>query len=268
MVITKKPATNQANTWEKELAEQAQAAVEQEKNTVGGQFFSTRGGLSFGGQTLPNNEAAVIILDGIMENVFYEGFFDANNPASPACFAFGRDEQTMAPHDLAAKKQCEQCKDCAKNAWKSAVKQDGSQGKGKACRNTRRLALIIAGNFLNGQFQQVNDPEHFQNAKIAYLKLPVTSVKAYAGYVKSVGGMTPPRPPHAVFTRIKWMPDPVNQFAIQFEPLAIVPNSLMQTVMDRHNEAMGEIDFPYQPSVEPAIPAATGKKTATPKKKY
>ena len=270
MAIAKKATTTtQVNTWEKELTEQAQAAAEQEKNTVVRQFLSFRGGISLNGQQMPNNEVAVIILDGIMENVYYSGRFDKDNPAPPACFAFGRDEQAMQPHELSGKPQCEQCKDCPQNAWKSAIKEDGTQGKGKACRNTRRLALIVAGSFLNGQFQQVADLEHFESAKIVYAKLPVTSVKAYAGYVKAVASMDLPRPPHAVFTRLRWVPDGKNQFAIQFEALSIVPNNLMQIIMDRHAEAMGEIEFPYQQQIEPAVPVqvAGGKKPVAAKKK-
>ena len=269
MALPKKTATTQVSTWEKELAEQAAAAAEQEKNVVGGQFFSLKAGqISFGGQAMPNNEIAVIILDGVMENVYYEGRYDQDNPSSPACFAFGRDEKEMQPHEIASKPQCESCEKCPKNAWKSAVRQDGTAGKGKACRNTRRLALIIAGSFMGGQFQAISDPEHFENAKIAYMKLPVTSVKAYVGYVKAVVGMTPPRPPHGVITRIKTTPDANNQFNVTFEALSIAPNNIMQTIMDRHNEAMGEIEFPYQPMVKPAgAPAAAGKKPAA-KKKY
>ena len=50
--------------YDEELAKQAAAAAEQEKNVGGGAFFSTRSGvLSVDGQSMPNNEMAVLIVD-------------------------------------------------------------------------------------------------------------------------------------------------------------------------------------------------------------
>ena len=252
MARTVTKPTTQVNTWEKELAEQAALAMGQESATAGGgQFFSLRGGvLTFDGTAMPNNEMAVIILDGIMENVLYEGKFDPENPIAPSCFAFGRDEKEMMPHEIVVTPKHEQCMGCPKNEWASA-----DTGRGKACRNTRRLAMIIAGNFIGGQFQQVQDKDHFDSAKIAYMKLPVTSVKGYAGYVKSIGGAHQ-RPPHGMITRVKVVPDPTSQFKVVFEALAKVPNDLMEIVMRRHRDAKDEIEFPYQPQVESPKPAA------------
>ena len=269
MALPKKSSTTtQVNSWDKELAEQAENYSAQESSTVSGQFFNLRNGqLTFGGTSMPNNEIACIILDGIMENVLYEGAFDPDNPTSPTCFAFGRDEKEMAPHEIASSPQCENCSGCEKNQWGTAAKADGRPGKGKACRNTRRLAVIIAGNFLNGQLQQITDAEHFEQAKIAYMKLPVTSVKGYAGYVKSIGGAHQ-RPPHGMITRIKTVPDAKNQFSVQFEALAKVPNNIMETIMRRHKEATEEIEFPYQPvrEVEEPTPAPAPSRSKAPAK--
>ena len=268
MAIVKKSAvsTTQVNSWEKDLAEQAAQYVEQEASAAGGgSFFSTKSGqLSFGGTTMPNNEIACIILDGVLENVLYTEAYDPENPVPPCCFAFGRDEAELAPHEMSGDPQCDSCAGCEKNKWGTGVNSAGKPTRGKACRNTRRLALIIAGNFMNGQFQQVTALEHFESAKIGYLKLPVTSVKAYAGYVKAIVGAHQ-RPPHGMITRLKLMPDSKNQFSVIFEPLAKVPNSLMEVIMKRHKEAVDEIEFPYQPAIEESAPAS--KKPVT-KKKY
>ena len=273
---TVKP-TAQVNTWEKDLADQAAASMEQEKNAAGtGQFFGLRSGiLTFEGQTIPGNRMAVIILDGIMENVFYEGAFNADNPTNPSCFAFGRSEKEMAPNpdDVAEPVHTECGKAgqpgcCPMNEWKTAVKQDGTQGKGKACRNTRRLAMIPAGNFLGDVFQPIKDIGHFEEAKTAYMKLPVTSVKGYAGYVTDTG-KAHNRPPHGVITQVKVVPDADNQFRVEFEAICKVPNELMEVVMARHHKAKEEIAFPYQPPTvapepEPTAAPARGKAAPPP----
>ena len=89
----KKPQTTALVTWDEELARQAEIAASMEASAGGGQFFSTKGGiLSWQDSPLSGNQMAVIILDSILENVFYEGHYDPDAPQSPTCFAFSRDE--------------------------------------------------------------------------------------------------------------------------------------------------------------------------------
>lgn len=248
--------------WEDQLATQAETAAQMEANTGGGQFFGLQSGvLNWQGNPLPNNEMPVIILDTVMENVFYEGDFDPDNPAGPTCFAFGREEGEMAPHtivtDAGMAQSTEGCEVCEHNEWGSADK-----GKGKACRNTRRLAIIPAGNFnREGEFECF-DEDHFQKAEIAFMKLPVTSVKGYASFVKQIAG-TLRRPPHGIFTRIYVEPDAKSQFKVNFEALDDVPNKLMGVIMERHEEAAAVIDFPYTlGEEETAAPSRSGRKAA------
>src|SRR5690606_31878069 len=92
--MVRKAKTTALATYDEELAKLAEEAASQEANTGGGQFFSTRGGvLSLNGAPIPNNEMAVIILDGILVNTYYQGGFDPDSPSSPICYAFGRDEK-------------------------------------------------------------------------------------------------------------------------------------------------------------------------------
>jgi hypothetical protein len=234
--------------WEDELAKQAEIAATMEANAGGGQFFSMKGGqLSFNDSPMPGNQMATVILDSIFENVYYEGRYDPENPAPPTCFAFGRDEN-MSPHEVVVKAgqaQHSTCKGCPMNEWGSS-----EVGRGKACRNTRRLALIPAGTFdSHNRFQAINDPDHFSSAAIAYMKLPVTSVKSYASFVKQLAGALR-RPPHGVFTRVRVEPDPKTQFRVIFEPLAQIPNEILPIIMKRHEEAKSLIEFPYNLEME------------------
>lgn len=239
MARGKKTTTALAN-WDEELAKHAVIVAEMEQSSAGGQFFSFRGGqLKFNDAPIPNNTMAVIILDHIFENVMYEGKFDPENQAGPICFAFGRDEKTLTPHKDAVNKQAENCGVCPNNAWGSAA-----EGRGKACGNRRRLAMIPAGHIESGQFE-VYDDEFFNIAPIAFMKLPVTSIKGFASFVQQVA-LQAKRPPFGIFTKVQVVPDDRTQFRVTFEQIGPVPNALATAIMKRREEASGTIDFPYK----------------------
>lgn len=256
-MAAKKPAASKSTSvvkWDEELARQAEVAAGMEANTGGGQFFGLKSGvLTWQDAPLPNNQMAVVILDSILENVFYEGAYDPDVPQGPTCFAFGREEKTMAPHQIVldgGTQQCTQCDGCEMNEFGSA-----DVGRGKACRNTRRLAMIPAGTFnAAGKLELIDDIEHFESTAIGFMKLPVTSVKGYASFVKQVAGALK-RPPFGIVTKVKVVPDAKSQFKVLFEPIMNLPDDVMGAIMARHEEAMAVIDFPYTPNDEDAAPA-------------
>jgi hypothetical protein len=233
--------------YKAKLKEQAAAAVAQEQ-VSGGTMLSTRGGiLTYGDETLPGNQACVIILDSVKENTYYSAKFDPDQPAAPICYAFGRGpagEDDMGPHesmqaDLAYfKPQHDTCAGCAWNEWGSADK-----GKGKACQNRRRLALIPAGFYEAKRgsrdlaLNMFTDPNDFRGAEIAHIKLPVLSVKNYGDYLNTLL-QTTQLPAHGVFTRLYVEPDARAQYMVKFEFLEEVPDELLEVVMKRHEEAV------------------------------
>lgn len=257
-----KPAPQGGSTalanWQEELAAQAKVAVASEDTaaTGGGRFFSTRAGvLSFDEAQLPGNQMACVIVDSIMENVYYEEKFDPDSKQPPTCYAFGRDADTMEPHEEVDKheeftRQSDLCKNCPQNEWGSA-----DTGRGKACSNRRRLALIPAGTYRTlgkgGGFELEleEDASHYANAELAYLKLPVMSVKGFASYLKQVAEQFG-RPLHGVLTRIWLEPDPKSQFRIKFELIENAPDDIIPVLMARHKAAMAEIEFPYIPRAD------------------
>lgn len=240
-----KPGTKLAK-WDEELARQAKVAADMEANVAGGQFFSLKSGvLSFNDSPLPGNQMAVVIVDSVLENVYYPGEYDADNPSGPSCFAFGRNEADLKPHLVvveADQAEHEACAGCPQNEWGTAEK-----GKGKACRNVRRLALLPAGtiNVKTDEFEPFDEDEHWTKTPIAFLKLPVTSVKAYAAYVKQLAG-TLKRPPFGVYTKIGVVPDAKTQFKVTFDALSIIEDPTMGMVFERNKEVQSVIDFPYQ----------------------
>lgn len=252
--------------WDDELAKQAELAAAMEANTGGGQFFSTRSGvLSWQDSPLPDNEMAVILLDSIFENVYYEGQYDPDVPQSPTCFAFSREGADLTPHtivtDAGQAQSLDGCAVCEHNEFGSA-----ETGRGKACRNTRRLAMVPAGTFnRDGSLELFNDPNHYATTAVGFMKLPVTSVKGYANFVKQVAGALR-RPPFGIVTRVAVVPDPKSQFKVVFEPLEKVPDELMGTIMERREEVMQTIDFPYQlDDAEEAPPPRAKRGRAAPK---
>lgn len=245
------PKTTAIVKWDEELARQAEVAAGMEANTGGGQFFSAKSGiLSWQDAPLPNNQMAVVILDSIFETTFYEGKYDPDTPQTPTAFSFGRDEKTMVWHENSdpefAGKLCCESEVCE---WGSA-----DTGRGKAARETRRLAMIPAGNFnAAGKFELNEDPEHYASTAMGFMKLPVTSVKGYASFVKQVAGALR-RPPFGIVTKVKVIPDPKTQFKVIFEPITSLPDELMSAIMQRHEEAKATIDFPYAPFEEQEAP--------------
>jgi len=230
--------------YNEKWAKQAEQYAAQEQIT-GGTFLSTRGGtLCVGDEAMPGNQVCVLVLDAVMENTLYAEKFDADNKASPICYAFGRDAEEMAPHpsmqvDLSYfKPQHATCQGCPNNEWGSA-----DQGRGKACQNRRRLALLPAGIYTakrqsrDFDLDLFDDPKHYQQADICYLKLPVTSIKAWSKYVNQIA-QSVNRPPHGVITRVWLEPNQKNQFEVKFEMLDMVPDELFDVVQGRHEEAV------------------------------
>ena len=99
--------------------------------------------------TLPDGQASdgpieAIILDFAWSLVHYKGVYNSNNPQQPDCFAVGRDKPDsglLVPHPSVEKPYASDCNTCPKNQWKSAA-----TGKGKACKNQRRL-IVVPPNF-------------------------------------------------------------------------------------------------------------------------
>ena len=232
--------------WDEELAKQAMASAEMEAGVATGNKFGTRAGiLTYNGSPIPNGHIACVIVGVRLANAHYPDKFDPENPMPPLCFAFGTDEANIAPHKQcvdAGTAQSDFCASCPHNVFGTA-----DNGKGKACGNGRRLALISAGSLdRDGRFTAIEDPNHFKETEIGFMQLPPTALKAFAAYVRGLSSSLK-RPPHGVFTKITVAPDPEKQVTFNFEALGEVPDEVMGEVMDRHKEAQEVIEYPYSP---------------------
>lgn len=261
--------TNYDEAYAKEAARYAK-----QEALTGGQFLSTRGGvLSFGDETLPGNQLVAVILDAVFENTYYPDKFDSDNPVPPTCYAFGRnDGDVMAPYIGMADHldyfipQADNCRVCPKNEFGSA-----DVGRGKACKNIRRLSLIPAGQYgftpeaLKRKAREpddlvlFDDPAHYQTAPIYMLKLPVLSCKNWSAYVQQIVGATN-RPPYGVVTRLFLEPDAKAQYVARFEMIEELKNDLAPIIMARHEESKKTIITKYTPpEARDAAPQGRGQ---------
>lgn len=246
--------TTALTNYDEELAKMAQAAAGMEASAGGGSFFSLQSGvLSLNDQAIPGNHMAVVVLDHNLINIYYDAKFDANSRQPPTCYAFGHEEAELAPHkDVVARGQGQNdtCAGCPMNAWASA-----DTGRGKACRNTRRLAMIPAGELTrDGRFTPFTEEEHFRTAPIAGLTLPVTSVKGWASQVKTVANAMK-LPPLGVMMRVSIEPDAKTQFKVKFELLGEVPKKLIPILLKRREEAKSILEQTYNLEGEASPPA-------------
>lgn len=229
--------------WDEEFAKQAvEASKGFEAPTA--KFISLKGGkMSFGGATIPGNEFRCVILGAINENQYYdpEQPYDPDTPQVPICFAFGVEKDKMAPAETCSDPQSEGCKGCPNNEFESA-----ERGRGKACKNVLRLALITE--------DEVAD---IATAEVTYLKVPVMSVRNWGKYVDQLKKVIH-RPYYSVVTKISLEEDDKSQFRVLFEWEANVdadPSGLKS----RHQAVMEAIDFGYNAPEKREKPVKKGK---------
>jgi hypothetical protein len=261
-VPTAKPAAKQSGTraltlWEQKMADAADKSAKQEKNVSGLRGISTKGGiLTVDEQAVPGNELDVVVLVAVHENQYHDKPYDPNVAQIPACYAFSDPdsedpEGEMAPHEESEDKQGDDNGLCA-NCWANAM-GSASQGRGKACKNVRRLALITA--------DALESADDVKDTEVRVLKVPVTSVKGWALYVKNTLRDEMRRPYWGVVTTIKVVPDPKSQFKITFafKELVDFDDALYDAVEKKIAGIKPQLTAPYVRMEEAPAPAPRGR---------
>lgn len=219
------------------------ALIKKTVSAPGGNRISTRG-KEF---KLPNGSKdagpmTVVILDFMTHNLFYTGRFDPKNPSPPSCFAIGKEIDAMVPSPNSPDKQSEDCPSCPMN-------QFGSSGNGKACKNTRVLAVVA--------------PNDDDSSPIMTISVPPMSLKDYDKYVNDTARRFS-LPPVGVLTEISF------DEAADFEKLlfkAVGPNENLKLHWGRKAEAVEILSVePNLTAREPAKPAGKPFTPARPKK--
>lgn len=185
--------------WQDEMAKEAQTAAAQERPDNNWISFKS-GILSLNGNVAKDNRVQVIIFDSAYENALYTKPYDPKVIVSPDCWAIGRDEAEMAPTNAVPNPVSPACPSCPNNQWNS----DPSGGKGKACKNVRRIAMI-----------QASDLDKGVAAEILFARIPTMSIKNWATYVTQIANVVR-RPSWGVVTELSLVPDTKSQFQVKF----------------------------------------------------
>ena len=149
-----------------------QSETEAETTTI--PYISPKGKkFSIAGTKLGSSFPCVILAD-VFDHSFYDRKYDPSQDVSfgPACFAMGKSTPTMLPHEDSPNKQADNCITCDKNEFGSA-----ENGKGKACRNGRRLLVASVSD------GKVNFGD------MAIINISPTALKGYSKYVKSINSI-------------------------------------------------------------------------------
>jgi len=272
IIPVKKPTTALV-PWEAEMARRAQ--MQAAAKSAGGFAKSIRfspAGIVIDDATVP--ELDCVVLSAFHENQYYDKPYNANNPTSPVCYAFadyydgGEDVDDMAPHENAENPQGgaepnvagANCAGCWANVFGSA-----EIGRGKACKNIRRLAIITA--------DSVASAEALEEAEIRIAKVPVTSAVNLDEYVINKLGKELVRPMFTTVTRVRAIPDHKSQFKVTFafEELINFEQDLWDAMRRKVDEAKRLLAQPYMRNDElaamaPPAPAPRGRPTARPAK--
>lgn len=106
-------------------------------------------------------EVVIVAANPNLSKVWYKGGYEDGANSKPDCFS----NDGIAPDDSVESPQAKKCATCPKNVWGS-----GSNGKGKACGDSRRIALSAP--------DQINEP--------MLLRVPAASLKPLAEYGKKL----------------------------------------------------------------------------------
>jgi hypothetical protein len=242
-------ATTQVVDREAALKRQIEAQQRMlSKITTAAKFISFKGGnIIIDGKALAGAKTEVIPLAFMGERAYFPGEFDTETRQSPLCYAYsnGDEDEIMAPHKEAKEAQSKTCEECEHNVWGSAAK-----GRGKACRESVRVALIPAK----------TDPT---KEAVWHCRIPITSVPAFKSYAGELLGFG--KPLHSAVAELSVTPDAKTFFKIHWMPKRATDPKHMGFVETKAAAAQAAISFPY-PNFDDDAPKAPVKPLKTKKR--
>jgi len=225
-----------------ELASYAKDAAAKERPSVS-KISLKSGVISYGGSPVAGNNLDVIIIAAAYKNILYKGRYDPNNITNPNCFAVSADGVDMAPHENVQEPENDTCNGCPNGEWGS----DPGGGRGKACKEGRRLILLPAN--------ALDDIEAIRTGEMAILDMPVTSVKNWSNLVNQLGATG--RPSWSVVVNVKTVPDAKSQFKVILTPVQEINDvAAIQAIKGRMNDALRIALTPYDETASAADAAA------------
>lgn len=219
--------------YEALLAEQAKMLADKINKPSGDRIQVTQNKqFKFPDGTQSDKPFEAIIVNFVSMNSYYSKPYARNEIVPPDCFALGDKPAELVPHPKAPHKQATSCAVCPHNQFNSAA-----NGRGKACNNTRRLALL---------------PSDFTaDTPLRLLNVSPTALKAFDTYVSAIAANFN-APPVKVVTTIGFDPK-VDYPSLRFG--APRPNDRLAESVARMDEAhkrlLTEPDYQLAPTPGP-----------------
>lgn len=184
------------------------------------------------GEEEPARSLEVVILKAgpsgdKLSKVYYKDGYTEGSDAKPLCYS----NDGIAPGVNAQEPQCKTCAACPQNVWGSHITDDGK--KGKACSDSKRLAIAAAG--------QINDP--------MLMRVPAASLKALTAFGQTLAKRGVPY--QAVVAKIGFDYS-VAHPALTFKPVGFVDEGALAEIKevmgsDLVKRICGEIEDLYVP---------------------
>lgn len=228
-----------------------QEQLKQEVAALGGQVGAISGNkiktenkvFTFPDGSTSNDPISLVVVDFVSYNVLYRNKFegkkyDANDRTPPMCFAIGKTIKDMRPSPNAPEPQADSCAECPMN-------QFGSDGAGKVCTNTRRLAVLSPDDV---------DPQ----AELMLVEVSPTALKRFDAFVSTVAKLHE-LPPIGVSVEVGF-DDSVTYPSLTFS--SPEPNQNIAVHFARRSEAEMLLTREPDLSVEAAPTTARGRAPA------
>lgn len=153
----------------------------------------------------------------------------------PTCYSL----DGVAPSPGSAEPQAKKCQLCPHNVFGSAVAEDGSAGKGKACADSARLA--------------VSTPDKLEDAML--LRVPPASLKNLRDAVKVINQRKVPY--NAVVMKIGFDHEAASP-KLTFKPVGLVDEEAFSAISGEHYDGdlvRAIVGVDEEPAARPAAPA-------------
>lgn len=219
--------------WRQQLSAMAAEDSAREPAAMGN-AISTRGHkFTLGGSVIPN-PMKVIILDYSFENAYYANAYDPDSPSSPTCFAVAKTEDGLAPDpEKVPEPVSKACKGCEYDAFGSA-----ENGRGKACKNGRKLAVISA------DVKELT-PEYITETSVAFIRVSPTGIKHFSGFVKKLKNALD-LPVCGVITELDFDPDSEQPVLVPQYIEEVTDEDVIDAILKRRQEVQEELLAGFQ----------------------
>jgi hypothetical protein len=159
----------------------------------------------------------LVVVDFASKNAYYPDGFDPKNITPPTCFAIGTDIRSLVPSANSPINQNAggDCASCPMNQWES----DPKGGKGKACKNSRALAVL--------------PPDADADTPLWLLNVSPTATKGFDGFVSGVARVFE-LPPIGVVVTVGFNPNETYAQLVFSDPK---PNENLAVHFSRQAEA-------------------------------